>query len=115
MFDTVARVSGTLVEQSRGGTGAFGAEGKIGFGIPRHSALLTIRNCDAKHRARGAGDVIGQHGCLLPQRRDQPVDLAAVLHALADGIDVVIVDRPQLVIDHDAAASMEKKKQEGYF
>ena len=36
----------------------------------------------------GPGDVVGQHLGLLPQRRDQAVHLAAVLDALADGVDV---------------------------
>ena len=40
----------------------------------------------------GSGQMICQHGGLLPQRRDQPVDLAAVLRAFADDIDVVGVD-----------------------
>ena len=36
--------------------------------------------------------MIGEHLGLFPQRSYQPVDLAAVLSALADDVDVVIVD-----------------------
>jgi hypothetical protein len=30
-----------------------------------------------------------------------------MLHALPDGVDVVIVDRPQLVVDHDSALRLQ--------
>ena len=40
-----------------------------------------------------AGQPIGEHLRLFPQRRDQPVDLAAVLRALADRVDVRVVRR----------------------
>ena len=49
----------------------------------------------------GAGDLVGQHDGLLPERRDQAVDLAAVLHAFADREDVGVVHRPHLVVDDD--------------
>ena len=51
--------------------------------------------------AIGAGDVVGEHGGLLPQRRHQPVYLASVLGALTDHIDVVVVYRAHVVIDDD--------------
>ena len=49
----------------------------------------------------GAGDVVGEHHGLLPQRRDQAVDLAAVLDALADRVDVRVVHGAHLVVDDD--------------
>ena len=45
--------------------------------------------------------MVGEHHGLLPQRRDQAVDLAAVLHALAHRVDVVVVHGAHLVVDHD--------------
>jgi len=51
---------------------------------------------------RLAGQRIGQHGSLLPRRSHQPVDLPAVLHALAEREDVrVVSDEP--VVHEDAA------------
>ena len=50
-----------------------------------------------------AGDVVGEDLGLLPERRDQAVDPAAVLRALADDIDVGVVDRAHVVVDHDGA------------
>ncbi len=54
-------------------------------------------------RRVGAGQVVGEHRGLLPQRRHQPVHLAAVLGALADDVDVVVVDRAHVVVDDDRA------------
>nr|BFE75725.1 hypothetical protein GCM10020092_090260 [Actinoplanes digitatis] len=55
----------------------------------------------------GAGEVVGQHPGLLPQRGDQPVRLAAVLGTLADRVDVRLVRAAQLVIDDDAALHVQ--------
>jgi len=48
-----------------------------------------------------AGDHVGQHDGLLPERSHQAVDLAAMLHTLPYGEDVVVVDGAHLVVDHD--------------
>ncbi|AQA25381.1 nitrite reductase (NAD(P)H), large subunit domain protein [Rhodococcus sp. MTM3W5.2] len=50
-----------------------------------------------------AGEVLGQHHGLLPHRRDEPVQLAAVLCALADRVHRTLVLAAHLVIDDDAA------------
>ena len=39
-----------------------------------------------------AGEMVGQHGGLLPQWCDQPVHLTAVFRALTHHVDVVVVD-----------------------
>jgi hypothetical protein len=52
-----------------------------------------------------AGDVLGEHHGLFPQRRDQAVDFAAVLRALPDRVDVV-VDRAQLVVHDDPRSTV---------
>ena len=54
-------------------------------------------------RGPGAGDVIGEHLRLFPQRRDQPVHLSAMLGALAHHVDVAIVDRSHLIVDDERA------------
>ncbi|MEA2137894.1 MAG: hypothetical protein QOG56_1044, partial [Solirubrobacteraceae bacterium] len=55
----------------------------------------------------GAGDLVGEHDRLLPQRRDEPVDLAAVLGALADDVDVRLVHRAHRVVDDDRALDLQ--------
>ena len=54
----------------------------------------------------GAGEDVGQDDGVLPGRRDQAVDLAAVLGALADRVDVGVVGA-QLVVDDDAALHLQ--------
>jgi hypothetical protein len=54
----------------------------------------------------GTGEDVGQDDGLLPSGRDQAVDLAAVLGALADRVDVGIVGA-QLVVDDDAPLDLE--------
>ena len=49
----------------------------------------------------GPGELVGQHRRLLPQRSDQPVDLAAVLDAFPHREDVVVLDRTHVVVDDD--------------
>jgi hypothetical protein len=49
------------------------------------------------------GQVRRRHAGLFPGRRDEPGGAASVGGAVADGVDPVVVDRPKLVIDHDAA------------
>ena len=50
-----------------------------------------------------AGEPIGQHARLLPQRRDQPVDHAAMLRAFADRVDALVIRRREIVANDDAA------------
>ena len=54
-----------------------------------------------------AGDVVGEHLGLVPQRGHQAVDHAAVLRALADDVDIHVVDRAHVVVDHDRALHRE--------
>jgi hypothetical protein len=56
-------------------------------------------------------DVVGQHLGLLPQGRHEPVDAAAMLRALAHDIDIGIVDRAHMVVDHDGALDGEAAAQ----
>jgi hypothetical protein len=58
-----------------------------------------------------AGDVVGEDLGLLPQRRHQAVDPPAVLGAFADDIDVGIVDRAHVIVDHDGALDGEPAAQ----
>jgi len=46
---------------------------------------------------------------LLPEGGDEPVDAALVLRALADDVDVEVVDRPHVVVDHDRAFDGEPR------
>jgi len=58
-----------------------------------------------------ARDVIGKDLGLLPQRRHQAVDPPAVLSAFADDIDVGVVDRAHVIVDHDGALDGEPAAQ----
>ena len=49
--------------------------------------------------------MVGAHPCLFPQRRDQAVALAAMLHALADRVDARVVGLHG-VVDHDPALAV---------
>ena len=61
-----------------------------------------------------AGDVLGEHLGLLPQRRHQAVDAAAVLGAFADHVDIGIGDRPHVIVDHDGALDREPAAQSDF-
>src|SRR3712207_8762551 len=54
----------------------------------------------------GAGEDVGEHAGVLPGRLHQAVDRAAVLGALADGVDVGVLGA-QLVVDDDAAVDLQ--------
>ena len=56
-------------------------------------------------------DVVGENLRLLPQRRDQAVDAAAMLRAFADHIDVGVVHRAHVVVDDDGALDGEPAAQ----
>jgi hypothetical protein len=55
----------------------------------------------------GPRDPLGEHDRLLPQRRHEAVDLAAVLGALADDVDVRLVHRAHRVVDDDPPLDLE--------
>jgi hypothetical protein len=57
----------------------------------------------------GAGEDVGEHLRVLPRRCHQAVHLAAVLGALADGVDVGVVGA-QLVVDDDAALDLQARQ-----
>ena len=54
-----------------------------------------------------AGQLLRQDAGLFPQGRHQPEQLAPVLGALADGIDVAVVPAGQVVLDDDAVLHVE--------
>ena len=47
--------------------------------------------------------MVGEYLGLFPQRGHQTVDLAAVLGALTDDVDVVVVHRAHVVVGDDGA------------
>ena len=51
-----------------------------------------------------AGYLVREDLRLLPKRRHQPIDLAAMLRAFADHVDAHVVHRAHVVVDHDRAS-----------
>ena len=51
----------------------------------------------------GLGDMVGEDLGLVPQWRDEAIDLPAMLRAFADDVDPRIVDRAHMIVDDDRA------------
>ena len=56
-----------------------------------------------------AGDMVGEHLRLFPQRRDQAIDLPAMLRAFPDGIDVHVVQATHMVVDDNGTFDRQSR------